>query len=1168
MILQQPRDALDVAIWARLNGLLILPGQAKSKKPMSFLWGDNKIEGDSYHVPSEKRIASIRQKWKNIRKGTKEDLISATFDTEYPDLDHPTVFIAALDLDTDKFYDVFMAHPSLQRFPAVRGKKGAKVFIKVDYAGEEKPKNAVYQDPVTGENSLEILTKLKLAFIYGEHPDSTRAAPIFYRYVRGFNLDVTPDVDNGDFFEVTDDNQIPTVTYAEFNQIIATLTADLGLVKKEGRVASFSNVSPMQHLRNNVRREERRVSREASGYQTLSTRLGLRVEDICMPDNATPSGRNELMGAHPFHGSTTGQNFRINTDKNVWQCFSSGHDSGGDPLMAYAMSKGIVHCEDCHPGLFDDPRLMREVIEALRRDGYPVDDHAPEEYHCPGPVPLPASITDIPVITDRETLPTIEELADGPMYIHISASPRKGKTHRIIEHAMMGCPSATYITHTHATCGQAFRIAKDISERMVQENNIFRTVLWMAGKNKCCINDDRNDGHTPCQSCSLFPGEEKIPFERYEWMAEHMINSVFTCISPDILKEYYDTDKPDKYCPYYILREAEQYSDVCITVPHFVTINDKGNQILPRNTVIIDEDTTLASLYPGSVELASYTKTSSQRHFDHKMDQIKSRVDAVKEAATTKNGKPKKRLRVYDNVILEVSKTIDSLHSIIHDLMERPDQVPEDATRGFNLQIHIDGHEIDWDTKIKTIKKVTEYERGIPGRLDDDNSVSRLFEIILFNYEKNPLFWQGTTKKKLFLIGDEENLVWPVGSEEATEKIIVIGFTRAEKFIANMQQIKAGESLKYDIKKFDYGKNFTLVKVGANSNDTVLEKKSAGTETPRKNSRQSAKRRFTRFMKSAARHNKTVHEAAVPSIVLTSSGAKQSALINKQTSSFYPLNKEDLVEIERLRRQGAFLVVVSNSTFTRGIDVDKFDVLWVENTDYSQPYCDAVKSYAESTGDENLLNSITQLRYSYIVDEITNCVLRVSPIKGRDEDQAKIIIMPDYDAERIHPKVLEDMHVIEYNDDSKSGNLWKTISMASRKVNLCVDDLDKVAGLSWQEAREEFDRFEEAGPEEGELARSIRRERADRIDRTILNGLKINIRLSKAALINYVKVTTRLPGLRDKDIEPRLSLLCNISKITSNMDVKKGVLYYRFRFDEADKTLSLDSQSESIKSSG
>jgi putative DNA primase/helicase len=96
--------------------------------------------------------------------------------------------------------------------------------------------------------------------------------------------------------------------------------------------------------------------------------LNLRVEDIGYPDKATVQSDGEVRGAHPFHGSTTGNNYAINVNKNTWICRRDGHNCGGGPLELFAVKEGIIRCEDAGPGCLSGK--WREVADALKRNGY------------------------------------------------------------------------------------------------------------------------------------------------------------------------------------------------------------------------------------------------------------------------------------------------------------------------------------------------------------------------------------------------------------------------------------------------------------------------------------------------------------------------------------------------------------------------------------------------------------------------------------------------------------------------------------------------------------------------------------------------------------------------------------------------------------------------------
>lgn len=56
----------------------------------------------------------------------------------------------------------------------------------------------------------------------------------------------------------------------------------------------------------------------------------------------------ELCGAHPVHGSSTGTNLDVNTEKHLWHCHR--HTTGGDALTLIAVCEGLIECEQAKPG--------------------------------------------------------------------------------------------------------------------------------------------------------------------------------------------------------------------------------------------------------------------------------------------------------------------------------------------------------------------------------------------------------------------------------------------------------------------------------------------------------------------------------------------------------------------------------------------------------------------------------------------------------------------------------------------------------------------------------------------------------------------------------------------------------------------------------------------------
>ncbi len=71
--------------------------------------------------------------------------------------------------------------------------------------------------------------------------------------------------------------------------------------------------------------------------------IDLTIEDVVNTTNLKKKG-NEKQGAHPIHGSNTGQNFTINTTNDMWHCFR--HNTGGDVIQWVAVKHGVISCSE------------------------------------------------------------------------------------------------------------------------------------------------------------------------------------------------------------------------------------------------------------------------------------------------------------------------------------------------------------------------------------------------------------------------------------------------------------------------------------------------------------------------------------------------------------------------------------------------------------------------------------------------------------------------------------------------------------------------------------------------------------------------------------------------------------------------------------------------------
>jgi putative DNA primase/helicase len=85
----------------------------------------------------------------------------------------------------------------------------------------------------------------------------------------------------------------------------------------------------------------------------------------------------EFQGPHPIHGSETGQNFTVDTEKNCWYCFRC--NSGGGPLLWLAVREKLITCAEAKPGALKGP-LFQKVLAIGQKMGYKLDFGNVEKY--------------------------------------------------------------------------------------------------------------------------------------------------------------------------------------------------------------------------------------------------------------------------------------------------------------------------------------------------------------------------------------------------------------------------------------------------------------------------------------------------------------------------------------------------------------------------------------------------------------------------------------------------------------------------------------------------------------------------------------------------------------------------------------------------------------------
>jgi len=383
------KTIVEILEWTRSQGIT-LPCKPKSKAPMDSI-SSRTINGpdgerDSFHDATKKRLEQINAWWSAkdyLREATEKD-ISASIDMNAGyNSGHR---ICCIDVDTDRLYNAIMNNAFFQACPAVVGKKGVKLFFKIEEDCDQIEEIMQFYNGDAQTPSLEVFTIKKHALIYGEHPDSTEENPIFYHFVRGF----------GDPF--------PTIPWS------GARTEILAFAQKAG-IAAKTHAAPAQQKKTTKPKQTPNQSNK-----NITDALDLRIEDLGMPTGDTAVIGSTVKGTHPAHGSTTGNNYEIDTTKNTWFCHRC--NAGGGPLEILAVIEGIKDCSDFGRGIGGKVTYTSEewgkLFAALEARGYTIPkvtkgkkakkndtkEDAPEEF-------VPKPLTD-----DPELAAEIERCAD------------------------------------------------------------------------------------------------------------------------------------------------------------------------------------------------------------------------------------------------------------------------------------------------------------------------------------------------------------------------------------------------------------------------------------------------------------------------------------------------------------------------------------------------------------------------------------------------------------------------------------------------------------------------------------------------------------------------------------------------------------------------------------
>jgi P4 family phage/plasmid primase-like protien len=165
---------------------------------------------------------------------------------------------------------------------------------------------------------------------------------------------------------------------------------------------------------------QRRAEHEQEAEQEAAEGALIPLKDLINLSELQRRGE-EYQGSHPIHGSTTGQNFCVNTRKNVWHCFRC--NSGGGGLMWLAVKHGILQCYEAQKGALRGQKFL-EALQIAKDRGF--DVKVPDEGISPDVARFFEENKFVPALVAKELMKETHFLTQTTKGLMYRYNPDKG----------------------------------------------------------------------------------------------------------------------------------------------------------------------------------------------------------------------------------------------------------------------------------------------------------------------------------------------------------------------------------------------------------------------------------------------------------------------------------------------------------------------------------------------------------------------------------------------------------------------------------------------------------------------------------------------------------------------------------------------------------------------
>ena len=578
-------------------------------------------------------------------------------------------------------------------------------------------------------------------------------------------------------------------------------------------------------------------------------------------------------------------------------------------------------------------------------------------------------------LTSIESLP-IETLPDelpNKKYVLIKGNPRIGKTRWAVQQ-LLKAPNGIYVSHRHTITRHA------IEEFRTQ--NPKRTAVLLMGKDASCNREDGEKGR--CADCPKRLVAEDQVVEGDGISITQYFREALTLLRENPVLT--DQEISQHLCPHFALKFAEPYADYCFTVPFFYANEDTTVLIKPRSLVVLDEDPVVDYFYPTTIELAEYIgKEGKIRSANNILSDYLPPLDELEKHISALGHK-----YAADRRILDIIRVIrDKFNPVIAGLVDIHSKEYKDGVidklNAINIPIFND------DERRTILKRVKRHLKELPGSFKVN--VDELFESFLFPAQKKYI-WIGDNPNTLYLVGDRTIIRPPIAKQ-----LVIIGATNSELFLEQLCAGSPQDAGILDITAFPYRDNFTVFRLNGDT-------------------KKHEDRMILRFIRLIVERNRKRDDKA-PCLILTNSKKSQEHLWDRHPSA--SIGSRDETEEDQISnwRTGKLNIFYTNSTLSRGLNVPYYDLLLVDSCNYVIPFWTSEIQRAKESGDQRAIMRSRMIYSRLISDELTNSVLRHSPVHGIREEQAKFIVVKSGDFGKISDKVTNGMYVVEINNNEE-----------------------------------------------------------------------------------------------------------------------------------------------------